>query len=319
MNYKKIGLIILTLIAVTSVTLVIRKKQPTIKNGITIGILQTASHPSLDEAREGFVTLIKKKLGNNINFIIQNAQGSIANAHSIAQRFHASNGIKAIYAIATPAAQAIAAIEKEKPIVIAAVTDTTLLPNQSNICGISDMIDIQKLIDMIHQLAPNLKTVALLYSNGEANSLVQINLIKNELKKIKIDALEIGIAQESDIPTAVSMACRKSDALICPADNMLASAMELIASIALTNKKPLFACYNQAVVQGALAAYGVDYKNSGEQAGEITLAILTKNKNPRDFPLEKSKTNKIYINKNTLTTLELTVPETLKKDVIIFV
>ena len=315
MNYKKIGLIILTLITIIGVMLLIRKKQSSIKDDITIGILQTASHPSLDQAREGFATLIKKRFGNDVNFIIQNAQGSIVNAHAIAQRFHANNDIKAIYAIATPAAQAIATVEKEKPIIVAAVSDITILPDQLNICGVSDMIDMHKLVDMIHQLAPTIKTIALLYNNAEANSIVQVNLIKNELKKIMIHSLEVGIAQESDIPTAVSMACRNADALICPAHNTLASAIELVASIALTNQKPLFACYNQAVIQGALAAYGVDYKNSGEQAGELAFDILIKNKSPHDLPIEKSKT-KIYINKKTLTALALTVPETLK-DVVI--
>ncbi len=42
------------------------------------------------------------------------------------RRFHINKNVTAIYAIATPAAQAIAAQEKEKPIFIAAITDKNI-------------------------------------------------------------------------------------------------------------------------------------------------------------------------------------------------
>ena len=44
---------------------------------LKIGILQTASHPALDAAREGFIDTIKAKLGNNVECVISNAQDSI--------------------------------------------------------------------------------------------------------------------------------------------------------------------------------------------------------------------------------------------------
>ena len=316
MNYKTVGLTILALVIIGS-TLILKRKKISSKEVITIGILQTASHPALDDARKGLVKMLESKLGNKVHFIIQNAQGSATNAHTIAQRFHINNGIKAIYAIATPAAQAIAAIEKEKPIIIAAVTDPDILGHQENISGVSDMINMHKEVSMIQQLLPNIKTIAVLYSSAEANSIAQIQLIKQEMKALNINVLEVSIAQESDISTALSMACRKADALLCPTDNMIASAMELVAAIALAHKKPLFACHNQAVLQGALAARGVDYEESGEQAGEITYMILAQGKKPSAIPIAQPKTDTIYFNQETLQELGLTIPDTLKTDSIL--
>src|SRR5262249_48627479 len=136
----------------------------------TIGILQTASHPALDAVRDGFIEELKQKLGNSVAFVIQNAQGTVASAHTIAQQFHANTQYDAFFDIATPAAQALSAVEKEKPIIIAAVTDPYalgLVHPTSNVCGVTDMIDIKAEIDMLTALIPTAQSVGILYTAGE--------------------------------------------------------------------------------------------------------------------------------------------------------
>ncbi len=312
---KKTILIIMGIICL--VTIIQGIKKPVITAAYTVGIMQTASHPALDAVREGFIETLKNKMGNTVEFVIQNAQGSVAQAHAVAQQFHANKQYNGFFAIATPAAQAMSAIEKEKPIIIAAVTDPSILGAQTNICGVHDMIDMHKEIDMVHQLLPHAQTIALLYNNGEANSIAQIQIIKKELKELNVDCLELGIVQENDIATVVAMACRKADVLLCPTDNMLASAMDLVASIAHANKKPLIACHNQAVNQGALAARGVDYKAHGKQAGEVAYKILVEGKKPCELPIEPTKSEQIVVNRATLTALGLTIPDALQPYIVL--
>lgn len=316
MYYKKNGLIIA--IILTSIAIgIMRKKQALSKDCITIGIIQTATHPALDEARDSFINLLQNKLGSNIQFVTYNAQGSIAHAHAIAQRLSLQSDIKAFYAIATPAAQAIAALEKDRPIIIAAVTDPTILGTQTNICGVHDMIDMHKEIVMMHELLPNAKTVALLYNNAEENSLCQVQRMKEELNALGITSINIGIAQETDIPMAIALASRKADVLLCPTDNMIASAMELVTSIALSHKKPVIACHNAAVKQGALAACGVDYKECGKQAGEIAYALIMGGEKVEELAIVCPKTDAVYISKKSLEVLNLSIPETLQKNVVL--
>jgi len=317
MKIKKVGLLSVGLIIVGAILYVRQNRQKHRKDGIVIGVLQMASHLALDAARDGFMQELQAKTDMLIEFVVQNAQGSIANAHMIAQSFHKNSKVKAIYAIATPAAQAIASVEKDKPIIIAAVTDSCLVPERDNVCGVTDMIDMQKEIDMVCQFLPQLHTVAVLYNNAEENSITQVNQIKYEFEKKGIIVLEVGISQEADISNAVAMACRKGDALLCPTDNMIASAMELVVNLALKNEKPLFACHNQAVYQGALAARGVDYQECGKQAGDIAYKILFEDKKTGDVPIEKAKTNTIFVNKKTLRLLELSIPEELLNDVVL--
>src|SRR5204863_2998317 len=119
----------------------------------TIGILQTASHPALDAARQGFVDEIKSQVGDKINFVISNGQGSVSTIHTIAQQFHAKQNIDGIFAIATPAAQAMISVEKEKPICVAAVSVTPAvqeLLKGNKVFGVSDMIDVRAEVEAMN-------------------------------------------------------------------------------------------------------------------------------------------------------------------------
>jgi putative ABC transport system substrate-binding protein len=319
MNYKNIGLTVIILALIISIVIITKKTQVPAHNAITIGIIQTATHPALDEARTSFIETLQGKLHSDVHFVTYNAEGSIAHAHAIAQRLSVRNDIKVFYAIATPAAQAIAAVEKNRPIIIAAVTDPTVLGTQTTICGVHDMIDMHKEIAMLHQLLPNAKTVALLYNNAETNSLCQVQRMKEELTALGITSINIGIAQETDIPMAIALACRKADVLLCPTDNMIASAMELVTTLALSHKKPVIACHNEAVKQGALAACGVDYKACGKQAGEIAYALIMEGKKTEELPIVCPKTDTVYINQKSLEALNISIPETLQKDVVLII
>lgn len=287
------------------------------KDILTIGILQTASHPALDAAREGFVDTLQTQFGDAVQFVVNNAQGCVATAHTIAQSYHAHADIDAIYAIATPAAQAAAAIEKEKPIFIAAVTDPQaagLIDANNNICGSTDAIDAASVIKLLRTLVPAAQTVALLSTSGQINSQIQVAQLREALRSQGLTSVEIGFVGEADVPTAVTSACLKADVLLLPTDNVLATTMPVVAAIALQHHKPTIASYTEAVNQGALAARGVDYYVSGQQAAQCARQVLLNKKLPAQLPYAKP-TAKLFINKTVLDTLHLTIPDTIAEQV----
>jgi putative ABC transport system substrate-binding protein len=317
---KKI--IILTILAVALATGLIifkRAKQQTHNAAYTVGIVQTASHPALDAVCEGFVQELTNKMGNTVAFITQNAQGSVTQAHSIAQQFHANRTIQSFFAIATPAAQAMHAVEKERPIIIAAVTDPAtlgLIYPTTNVCGVKDMIDVASEIEMLMQLVPQAQTVGLIYTAGEANSLALVKQMQQELAARGLTPTDFAIGSEADVQAIVELACRKTDVLLAPTDNTVASAITTIAHTALKYKKPLIVSDNMLVKFGALAARGVDYKTSGKRAAQIAYEVMVEGKKPYTLPVEQAHSQQIYINQKTLTSLGLSMPEKLQKDVI---
>lgn len=285
----------------------------------TIGILQTASHPALDACKDSFIQELKNKVGDNVAIETHNAQGSITQAHAIAQQLAANKQMDLYYTIATPAAQAMSSLEKERPIVIAAVTDPYalgLVHKDSNVCGVTDMIDVKAEIDMLIELVPQAHTVGLLYTSGEPNSIAMVQKMRTLLEERGLIAMDYAVSSETDIPAMVELACRKADVLLAPTDNTIASTISVITAITHKYKKPLIVSHNEAVSCGALASRGVDYQACGTRAAQIVYELLVEKKKPVDLPVEQPNSNKIVINKTTLDHVGVTIPSTLESNIL---
>ena len=158
-----------------------------------IGIIQYIEHVALDAAREGFIAALEDngyKDGQNIEIDYQNAQGDQSNLSTISDRF-VSNKVDLILAIATPAAQAVAGKTKEIPILGTAITDyvAAKLVNSNeapggNVSGTTDMNPIKEQIDLLIKLVPNAKTVGVLYTSSEDNSVVQAKIAREIIEKL---------------------------------------------------------------------------------------------------------------------------------------
>ena len=318
MKNKNMLITTITLAAIIGSTMLFKKIVQKKKTRFTIGILQTASHPALDAARNGFVEILKKEFGNEISFVVRNAEGSIPNMHTIAQHFHANTNIDGIFAIATPALQAMSSVEKEKPIMFAAVTDPSVLNvihPKRNVCGSTDMIDVRKEIKTMLQLLPQVKTVGIIRKTGEINSEILAKKMTLELKRNNITTINVAISTEANISTAITSTLRKVDALIAPTDNMIASAINIITHLANTAGKPLIVSDNLLVKHGALMAQGVDYHESGNTAGLMAIDILANNKKPYEIPIAQPINNTVFVNKTVLDQLELSIPDQLKNQI----
>lgn len=286
---------------------------------VKIGIIQTVSHPALDQARDGFMSELTAKLGTDVSFVIQNAEGSISQARSIAQSFHADPSIDGIFAIATPAAQAAVGVEKNKPIIFGAVTDPAragLLKPGGNACGTSDRIDVKAEIDLLQTLVPNAKKVAVLFSVGEVNSVILAEEMHQELTGRGFEVVKVGMSQEFEVASAMASACRQADVVLTPTDNLVAVAMPVITKIAREQKKPLIVSDNLLVVQGALASRGIEYSQSGKEAGRIAFRILVEGEKPENVALASPKVGRIVVNRKVLDELGLTLPDSLGAEVV---
>ncbi|MGE0009397.1 MAG: ABC transporter substrate-binding protein [Candidatus Babeliales bacterium] len=307
-------IIALSLTLGASAWLILKHKQQHTTLGqkhTTIGILQTASHPALDAARQGFIETLKQALPENIEFIVRNAEGSIPAAHTISQSFKAHN-LDGIFAIATPAAQAAASLIHDTPIFIAAVTD----PQAAGICketvgGCTDMVSLEKTINLLQKLAPSARNIAILANTGEINSQVQVSTLQEILKTRGLNPLIFGFTSEADVATAVTSAALKADAILVPNDNTISSSITLVAALALKHKKPLIACDTMLVAKGVLAANGVDYHATGVQAAHQALEVLRGS--TKGMTIEQPQQEMIMINKKVADTLQINVPEELAK------
>jgi len=289
----------------------------------TVGVVQLVEHDALDAANKGFVDALKERGyedGKNLKIDNQNAQADQSNLQNIGQRF-LSNKVDLIYAIATPAAQTVANLTKDIPIVGCAITDYVgaklVQSNEApggNVTGTSDMNPIKEQIDLLMKLCPNAKTIGCVYTSSEVNSEIQFKAMKEyaESKGLKVEAATI--SNVNDIQQATQSLVGKVDAFYLPTDNVIASSMPTLISVTEAAKKPVICGEANMVKAGGLATYGVDYYELGRQSGLMAADILDGKSKPAEMKIEFAKVLKAVVNQKSADKLGMTLPSDLLKD-----
>jgi len=277
----------------------------------TIGILQTASHPALDQARDGFMAEMRHLSTKKIDFVVQNAEGSLTQAQSIAENFHSHKKITAIFAIGTPALQATARAEKQKPIFFAAVSDPEalgIIHPHTNICGTTDQVNTDAQAELILKLIPQVQTVVLIYNPSENNSQLMVKKIQASLEKKGLKHHAVGVHSAGEMPQAVRAACAKGEAILIPNDNLIASNITLVAKEAALRHCPLFVSDIALVEKGAVAAQGAEYADMGKEAAVMAHQVLFIGFSPEAAGIVHPTHLKTVINKAALKSLQIELP-----------
>lgn len=255
-----------------------------------IGILQLTQHPALDKANEGFIAALDDA-GISYTVDQQNASGDQPTCQTIAEKL-VNDGNDLIYAIATPAAQAVAGMTKDIPVVISAVTDPAesgLVADNAapggNVTGASDLTPVADQISLLKQLIPDAKTVGVLYCSAESNSAIQAQMAKEACEANGLEAVDFIVSSTNEIQTVVESMVGKVDAIYAPTDNTIANGMATVAMIANDNGLPVICGESGMVESGGLATYGIDYYQLGYMAGEMAVDILVNGTNPGDIPV----------------------------------
>lgn len=309
----------ITIIAMLSMVIMGCGKE-TSKDVINIGIMQPIEHNALDASKEGFIAALKENGytdGENIKLDIQNAQGDQSNLKTISQTF-VSDKKDLILAIATPAAQSVAAETQDIPILITAITDpaksklvqSNEKPN-TNVTGTSDLCSVDEQIDLLKKIVPNAEKITILYSSGEENSKIQAQMAEEAAKKVGLNVEHKTVTSTNDVAQVTESIVGTTDAIYIPTDNIIASSMPTVANITIPNKIPVITGEENMVKSGGLASVTINYYDLGYKTGEMAIEILKGNSKPQDMPIEYAENTGIIINKKYADQINLEIPEDL--------
>jgi putative ABC transport system substrate-binding protein len=292
---------------------------------LTVGIIQYMDHVALDASREGFIAGLADNGyidGDNITIDLQNAQGDQSNLSTISDRF-VSNNEDLVLAIATPSAQAIAGKTTEIPILGTAITDyesARLVDSNEapggNVSGTTDMNPIAEQIDLLIKLVPDAKTVGVLYTSSEDNSVVQAQIAKEAIEALGLNYVEVTVTNSNDVQQATQSITSQCDAIYIPTDNVFASAIPQVRSITTQSKTPVIVGESGMVESGALATLGINYYDLGYQTGVMGAKILSGEAEPATMPIESSEKFDFVINGEVADEIGITIPDDLQQYVI---
>lgn len=249
----------------------------------TVAIVQYVEHPSLDTIRESTVAALAEAGyvdGENITIEYANAQADQSNLNSIASKFVGDN-VDLIIAIATPAAQSMAAATSDIPIVFSAVTDAIgakLVDNletpSGNVTGTSDAIPVGQVFELCKELTPNVEKIGFLYTASEVNSQSVITEAKTLAVDYGFTFEESTITNSSELQQAAEILAGKVDAIYTPIDNGIASAMPILTEISKNAGIPVYVGADSMVADGGYATVGINYEDLGAKTAEMVADIL---------------------------------------------
>lgn len=286
---------------------------------IKIGVVQIVQHPALDESNKGFVDALNERgLKDKIDVDQQNAQGDQSNLRSIANRFVSGN-YKLICAISTPAAQAMANATDKIPIICTAIADfenAKLMKSESkpdsNVTGTHDRGPLDKQISLIREINPNIKRIGIIYNSSEINSVVQAEHLKEACMPLGINIMELTVNSVNDVQqVAEGFLGGKVEAIFVPTDNIIASSIPTLMSVANKEKIPVYGAEVGHVKSGVLASESISFYDIGHRAGQMAADILEGKKQIKDFPVEGAEKSKLYINKAEMEALGIQIPQSV--------
>lgn len=284
----------------------------------TIGICQLVQHAALDAATEGFMAALTDKLGDNVKFDLQNAQGESTTCSTIVTGFVA-NEVDLIMANATPALLAAVSATDIIPILGTSVTDyaTALAMDDMdaavgtgiNVSGTSDGVPAQLYADTVMELVPDAKMVSIVYCSAEPNSEIQADQFIECMDALGVKTAVYTFNDSNDIQAVITSAIEDADAMYIPTDNTAASNMTIVSNICAPAGIPVICGEEGMCGAGGLATVSISYYDIGYVCGEMAYDILVNGADVSAMPIGYAASPEKKFNPDFADAIGFTMPE----------
>ena len=256
-----------------------------------IGISQYGQHASLDNCREGFLQGLQEAglvEGTDYTIDYQNASFDDNMAIQIAQSFSAENAALMV-GIADP---------------VGAKLDS------GNITGTSDVLPVEGQLKLIRALQPDAKTIGIVYTTSEANSVYSVNVYQEKAAEYGFTIEAVGVTAQSEVTQAVDNLIAKGvDCFSNLTDNNVVGVLGSILEKTNEAKIPVYGSEIEQVKLGCVAGAGLDYVQLGIQTGKMAAKVLTGEATCQDMPYEVIENYATYINSKSPEQLGTTLPD----------
>ena len=209
------------------------------------------------------------------------------------------------------------------PVIYTAVTDPVAAELASEdgtpageVTGTSDKLPVEEQLKMIREMLPQAKTIGIMYTTSEANSVSAIKEYEGLVGKYDFELVTKGIATTADVSLAADDLLSKVDCITNLTDNTVVASLPTILEKANDKKIPVFGSEIEQVKIGCLAAEGIDYISLGKQTGKMAAQVLKGEKKASELNFEPITTPGFYVNNKVAENLGITVPTDLSDNAV---
>ncbi len=287
---------------------------------LTVGIVQLIDNGAFEDMREGFIQELNDKgYGEDkVEIVYKNAQGDATVLNTICQDM-VTDQVDLVATIATPAAQAMVAMESDIPVVFISVSNpvgagiiSDMEHPDKNATGTSNAIPISEIFELSDELTPGMQTYGLLYCTNEVNSVTTINQAKEYLDAQGLSYVEQIVTNSNEVQQAAQSLVGQVDAIFVPNDSVIQAAMPLVAEVARDAKIPVYGSSAVMVDSGAFATVAITDTEIGAISADMAIQYL-EGTAIADIPALVVPANAIVVNAQTAETLGLTFSDEQKE------
>jgi putative ABC transport system substrate-binding protein len=225
-----------------------------------------------------------------------------------------------ILASGTPSMAALQRSSRSVPIVFTLVTDPvgagfvdSLAQPGGNITGfmLSEYSLNAKLLELLKQIAPNVRRAAILRDPLNPVGVAQFGTIQTAASSIGVEVSPINVRDASEIERAVAAFARSENGgLVVTGSASATTYRELIITLAARYKLPAVYSGRFNVSIGGLISYGPNRVDQFRRAAGYVDRIL-KGEKPANLPVQAPTNYELVINLKTAKALDLAVSQTL--------
>jgi putative ABC transport system substrate-binding protein len=252
----------------------------------------------------------------NVTFIVEDSNGGLADLDRRANKILDAKP-DVIFTVTTPHALAVKKATQTVPVVFAWVGDpirSGLIANysssQSNLTGVTSYAGplSGKRLEILQEIAPGTKRVLALVSPTEIVARQSFQIVDATAKKLGIQIVRRDVSNRQEIEKALDGASRGSiDAIYHVPSTLVGVYIDRVLKKAREDKVPLVTHETLMVEQGALCAYGADFRLIGAQAARLLTKTVTGEK-PSDVPTEIPDRLLLVLNATTARVIGLKIP-----------
>lgn len=280
-------------------------------------IFTYVTYPILDESIAGIKEGLAEKgfTPDRVNLRVINANGQSDLVGSYAREILNTHP-DLVIPVSTPVAQAVvSAAPQTQRIVFGTVTnpsDVGMDRHPPNLTGVSDVVNYEANIDLIRELAPSAKRIAMIYNPSEANSRYAVDQLKPIMTKRGLTLILVPVSKSDEVVAAVRTLSSRADVLYIGSDNTVASAIDGVIAAARHLRLPVIASDAGSVEKGAIAAVSVDYRKLGRSTGILAADVLRSSKPVSAFPNILFKGDLLVINPAAAEAIGFPIPHTVR-------
>jgi putative tryptophan/tyrosine transport system substrate-binding protein len=222
-----------------------------------------------------------------------------------------TNGYPAARVVKDRSNVAVVAITGADPVATGLI-DSLARPG-GNITGVGEVAAelSAKRLEVLKDAFPSLRKIAMLWNADDLAMTLRYKSAETAARTLGLEVQALGVREPEDFAVAFAAIVRdRPDAILMVTDALTALHRKRVFEFAAQQKLPAIYEYASLVRDGGLMSYGPDMGEVYDRAAGLADRIL-RGARPADLPFEQPSRFRLAINKKTLETLGLTIPEAM--------